>query len=267
MVTRRRSVENFTSKMDDLIGCAYLLSASRITAVLKALTSSRLFFELITFCSEDVDFDQLIQDYSMVSDPYPTGDKKVLISFGFRLLAAIDRGEIELLDVLNNNYKSNNLERSYKNFGTLFLRPFEHAVTETAELMICASDTEKADREALEKGTEAISNDDHPEIGSVFVRADEDPESGRKNYLTCYADIQSLVTEERAKIMYGKLREREKHDLLMLLDAFRDCLFKGSKEQVKQTFVSYKYAVQNFKRLDSGVDDIGRILRFCGIIG
>jgi len=274
MVTRRQSVDNFCVKMDNLIDCAYLLSASRVTAVLKALTSSRLFFELITFCSDGVDFDHLIQDYSIVHDPYPTDDKKTLIAFGFRLLAAVDAGEIELLDVMNNNYKRNNLERSYQNFANLFLKPFKHAVTEAAEKMISASDAERLDEKTeehvgdyvpnCEKSEETVSDDDGP----VFARAVEEGDTpGRKNYLTCYSDIQAIVSEERAKIMYARMHDREKRDLLMLLDAFRDTLFKGTKDQIRQAFVSYKYAAQNFKRLDSAVDDIGRILRFCGIIG
>lgn len=274
MVTRRQSVDNFCVKIDNLIDCAYLLSASRVTAVLKALTSSRLFFELITFCSDGVDFDHLLQDYSLVHDPYPTDDKKTLIAFGFRLLAAVDAGEIELLDVMNNNYKRNNLERSYQNFCNLFLKPFKHAVTEAAEKMISASDAERMDEKAEEYNNDYVANHARNEEtsaeadGPVFARAVEEGDTpGRKNYLTCYSDIQAIVSEERAKIMSTRMHDREKRDLLMLLDAFRGTLFKGTKAQIGQAFVSYKYAVQNFKRVDSGVDDIGRILRFCGIIG
>lgn len=260
MVTRKQSLNNFSTRMDDLINCAYLLSAPKITAVLKSITSSHLFFELVTFCMEDVDFDELFVQYSLSAEPYPVDDKKTLIAFGFNLLALIDSGEIELYDVISNNYKRSTLDKCYSNFAAAFLIPFKTAVIDTVEKMIDLSRAEETSADAPAAGDK--KDDD---VSPVFARADDDGE-GRKNYLTCYSDIQTIVTEERVKIMYAKLREGERQDLVMLLDAFRDCLFKGTKEQIKQAFISYKYAVQNFKKLDTAVDDIGRILKFCGII-
>ena len=268
LVTRKKSIENFSAKADELIGCAYLLSSARISAMLKSIASSRLLLEIVTYCLDGVDFENLLQEYSLQSKPYPTDDLKVLIAFGFHLFTAIDAGEFKLIDVLNNNYKRSNLERSYQTFCTSFVLPFKVAVVDTAEKAAKEYDVEvvneKTKKMILERNQKGDSEDE--EYPSVFVRAEEEDGSGRKNYLTCYSDIQALVADDMAKIMHSKLRDREKKDLLLLLEAFRDCLFKGSKDQVRQAFVSYKYAVQNFKRLDSSVDDIGRILRFCGII-
>lgn len=260
MVTRKQSLKNFSTRMDDLINCAYLLSAPKITAVLKAITSSRMFFELVTFCMEGIDFEELFVQYSLECEPYPVDDDKTLIAFGFNLLALIDSGEIDLSDVISNNYKRNTIDKSYRNFSASFLIPFKSAVAATAEKMMDLSHTEDSSPDKSEVGDK---KDD--EVSPVFSRADDGGE-GRKNYLTCYSDIQAIVTEERVKIMYAKLRDGEREDLVMLLDTFRDCLFKGTKEQIRQAFIAYKYAVQNFKKLDTAVDDIGRILKFCGII-
>lgn len=268
MVTRQKSIENFSAKADDLIGCAYLLSSSRISAMLKSITSSRLLCEIVTFCLDGVDFERLLEQYSMQSKPYPTNDVRVLIAFGFHLFAAIDSGEFKLLDVLNNNYKRSNMERSYQAFCTSFVLPFKVALVDTAERTAKEYDVEVTNEKTKKMIMERDKNGspDDEEYPSVFVRAEEENGSGKKNYLTCYTDIQALVTADMAKILHGRLRDSERKDLILLLEAFRDCLFKGSKDQVRQSFVSYKYAVQNFKRLDSSVDDIGRILRFCGII-
>lgn len=261
MVTMRQSLENFSSRTDKLIESPYLFTTPKITAVLKSLTSSKIFFELITFCLDGVDFDELIMQYSITNEAYPIEDEKTLIAFGFSLLAAIDSNDINLLDLLNNNYKSNSPDRSYEYFATKFLVPWKNAIVTAAEKMIDEiSKTET--RFSKEDNIQESDKDD--ENAPVFSRPDNDGENRR--YLTCYSDIQDIVSEERAKIVYTKLRENEKRDLIMLLDAFRDCLFKGTKAQIRQAFVSYKYAVQNFKKIDSGIEDIGRILKFCGII-
>jgi len=268
MVTRRQSVENFSAKMDSLINSAYLLCSSKITAVLKAVTSSRLLYELVTFCLEDFDFEELLGDYSMTERPYPTDDKKTVIAFGFSLLAAVDAGDIDLLDVLNNNYKRNSLDKSYQDFALRFLKPMKKAFCEVADIMI-DSDAGRLRSKSSDVGGEDgyVETRDGLEVAPVFARAEENSEGGgRKNYLTCFSDLQTLATEEQAKIMYAKMRENEKHDLIMLLKLFREKLSNGNKEEIRQAYVSYKYAVQNFKKLDSSIDDIGRILRFCGII-
>lgn len=268
LVTRRKSIENFSAKADELIGCAYLLSSARISAMLKSIASSRLLLEIVTYCLDGVDFESLLQEYSMHDKPYPTNDVRVLIAFGFYLFTAIDSGEFKLIDILNNNYKRSNLERSYQAFCTLFVIPFKDAIVDTAEKAAREYDAEVLNEKTKKKilARDKQVDPDEEEYPSIFVRAEEKAGAGRKNYLTCYSDIQNLVADDLAKIAHSRLREREKTDLALLLTTFRDCLFRGSEEQVKQSFISYKYAVQNFKRLDSSVDDIGRILRFCGII-
>lgn len=267
MVTRQKSIENFSAKADDLIGCAYLLSTSRISAMLKSIASSHLLCEIISFCIDGEDFEELLTGYSMTNEAYPTSDRKELIAFGFQLFTAIDCGEIDLLEVLNHNYKRGNPERSYQAFCANFVLPFKVAIVDIAERAAEEYDielqNEKAKKVLMEQEENGEIDADCP---LVFARAEEEEGSGRKNYLTCFADIQALVSDERAKIISARLRDREKKDLLLLLDTFREKLYKGTKETLKQAYLGYKYAVQNFKRLESNIDDIGRILRFCGII-
>ena len=88
----------------------------------------------------------------------------------------------------------------------------------------------------------------------------------RRNYQTCYNDIQEIIVKERNTIMHCRIKEEEKNDLLTLLEAFKDNVFMGNKEQVRMSFVSYKYAATSFKKFYSEVDDIERILKFCKIL-
>lgn len=269
MVTRKQSINNFSEKADKLIESSYLLTASRIKDVLKALTSSKMFFELITFCMQDFDFENIYARYTQSQKPYPTDDKKTLIAFGFSILAAIDSKELELLSVLSNNYKNDYVDRSYRNFAALFLTPFKLAIIEASEQMIELSRPQKEpdSRSSLftdeNFGAEKTADADEHKVSRELVYDENQP---HRNYLTCYSDIQKIITEEKSKIIHGKIKENEKRDLFILLESFRDCLFKGSKEQVKTTFISYKYAVLSFKRLQSDVEDIERILKFCNIL-
>lgn len=276
MVTRAQSIKNFSCKMDKLIESSYILTTSKIAEVIKALTSSKMFFELITFCMDGFDFDAKLEEYEQVGGSFPVDNKKDLIAFGFCLLAAIDAKQIELLDVLNENYKCDNVERSYKAFALMFLTPFKFAVTNSAEQMISGledlnGDPEKFKGEAFNQMVQNIPENKKlaPENEKSFGYKRElvyDEEAPRKNYLTCYSDIQRILTEEKSRIIRSRFKDGEKQDLLMLLESFRDCLFKGNKEQVKTTFVSYKYAIKNYRRVDSEVEDIERILKFCGIL-
>ena len=269
MVTRKQSINNFSEKMDKLIDSSYLLTASRIKDVLKALTSSKMFFELITFCMQDFDFENIYSRYTESQNPYPTEDKKTLIAFGFSVLAAIDSKELELLSVLSNNYKNDYVDRSYRNFAALFLTPFKLAIVEVAEQMLELSrPAEDSDVHSSLFTDEnfGMEKSCDPEENKASRELVYDENQPRRNYLTCYSDIQKIITEEKSKIIHGKIKENEKRDLFILLESFRDCLFKGSKEQVKTTFISYKYAILSFKRLQSDVEDIERILKFCNIL-
>lgn len=269
MVTRKQSINNFSEKMDKLIDSSYLLTASRIKDVLKALTSSKLFFELITFCMQDFDFENIYSRYTESQKPYPTEDKKTLIAFGFSILAAIDSKELELLSVLSNNYKNDYVDRSYRNFAALFLTPFKLAIVEVAEQMLELSrpvEDSDAHSSLFTDENFGMEKSFSPEEHKASRELVYDENQPRRNYLTCYSDIQKIITEEKSKIIHGKIKENEKRDLFILLESFRDCLFKGSKEQVKTTFISYKYAILSFKRLQSDVEDIERILKFCNIL-
>lgn len=277
MVTREQSIKNFSCKMDKLIESSYILTTSKVADVMKSLTSSKMFFELITFCMDGFDFDSKLEEYEQVGGNFPVDNKKDLIAFGFCLLAAIDSKQIELLDILNENYKGANVERSYKTFTLMFLTPFKFAVINSAEQMISEldnlnNDPEKFKGEAFNQMVQNISDNKSgtaQESEKPFGYKRElvyDEEAPRKNYLTCYSDIQRIISDEKSRIIHGRLKDGEKQDLLMLLESFRGCLFKGNKEQIKTTFLSYKYAIKNYRRVDSEVEDIERILKFCGIL-
>lgn len=271
MVTRKQSINNFSEKTDKLINGGYLFTATRIKDVLKALTSSKMFFELISFCMEGFDFDEVCEKYALSGEPFPTEDKKELIAFGVSLLSAIDAEQIELLDVLTSNYKSNYVDSSYRAFASSYLVPFKEAIVESAQKMIeMSAEKECGDKSnpLFDAPTEPVFNNEQSDSFMPFAHIHEADYSDNhpRSYLTCYNDIQRIISSEKSKIAYSKLKDNEKTDLLEILDEFRSKLDRGTKEELRQTFRNYRYAVSNFKKLTSDVADIERILKFCNIL-
>ena len=262
MVTRKQSIANFSAKMDELINSSYILSDKKITNVLKAITSSKLFFELVTFCSDGYCYEYDRDNFANNKQPFVFDDDKQLIAFGVNLLANIDSKEEDLLNILTVNYHNDNFDKSYKEFAKNFLTRFKEVMIKTVNLMI----------DVKEHGVKNISTPPVTQKNEQVTFADvqvqfEEPNGGiRRNYQTCYTDIQQIILRERNAIMYARIKEEDKNDLLNLLEAFKDCLFMGENEQLRMSFISYKYAVTSFKKVNSEYDDIERILKFCKIM-
>lgn len=305
MVTRKQSIEQFRSRMDELIASNYILADKKITDVLKTVTASKLFYELISYCADGFDYEaEKAKAFGENGFRFPETDKE-LVAFVFCLLGEFDSGRADILKILEKYFPADNYDKSYKRFCTELLTPFKDCVLNAAEAMVelggdmspeCVSalrslsspragrsfsqtveNSQRGDygeksaayneyagvaREATAR--KGIEDDKQFEIiNENFAPASE---SGRKNYYTCFADIQRILLSEKTKIMQCRIKDDKKDDLMLLLYAFKDCLFLGNKDQIKVAFVSYKYAVMNFKRLDSEVDEIERILKFCKIL-
>ena len=265
MVTRKQSIEYFSSRMDELINSNYLLADKKITNVLKTVTTSKLFYELICFTAEGFNY-----DYYLASLPkghfFPTENKKNLIAFAFCLFSEIDSRREDLLNILSLYYNAESFDKMYRLFIENFLIPFKNTVVAVAEEMLNAEVCESSAVSDSNIFTESKENVKTEQKHNATVK-DEQVNQPSKKYLTCYKDIQKILISEKGKIIHCKhLKDNEKSDLLVLLDRFKECLFRGNKDAIKTAFISYKYAVSAFKRIDSEVDDGERILKFCGAI-
>lgn len=261
MITRKQSIERFSLKMDELISSNYLLTDKKITAVLKAVTASKLFYELICFTAEGFDYTTYLNSLPR-GEAFPVSNKRLLIAFGFSLFSEIDCKNEDILSILSIYYVAESFDKSYKLFVEKFLIPFKNAVLYVAEEMLVDS-TANVKEEPKVVVTFA-------EVGQqIKLEQVKQPEATgeTKKYLTCYRDIQKILISEKAKIIHCKhVKDGEKSDLLVLLDRFKDALFRGNKQEIKAAFISYKYAISGFKRIDSEVDDVERILKFCNAI-
>lgn len=267
MITRIQSINRFESRMDDLLSSNYILADKKITAVLQSVTASKLFYGLISFCAEGFDYETSFSHCFKDNRFYYPESEKELIALGFCLLGDFDTKRLDLFKLLENYFPADNYDKSYKAFCSSFLLPFKNAVVRAANAMLSFDDGDAsvAFSTRTKTANDFGKNQIVPENDSAenFAPASE---SGRKNYYTCFADVQKILYSERTKILQAKIKEDKKNDVLAILGAFKDCLFLGDKQQIRIAFLSYKYAIMNFKRLDTEIDDIERILKFCKII-
>ena len=265
MITRIQSINRFESRMDDLLSSNYILADKKITAVLQSVTASKLFYGLISFCAEGFDYEQAFARAFRDGRFFCPGTDKELIALGFCLLGDFDSKRIDLFKLIENYFPADNYDKSYKAFCSEFLLPFKNAVITAANAMLSFDDGD-ASMAFSTKKTAASDEENNPAFAENSENFAPASENGRKNYYTCFADVQKILYSERAKILQAKIKEDKKNDLLAILGAFKDCLFLGDKQQIRIAFLSYKYAIMNFKRLDTEIDDIERILKFCKII-
>lgn len=263
MITRKQSIEHFSVRMDELISSNYLLSDKKITNVLKTVTTSKLFYELISYTAEGFNYTEYLGNLPK-GEFFPTSNKKKFIALGFCLFSEIDCKNEDLLNILSLYYGAENFDKSYKLFTENFLIPFKNTVVSVAKEMI--SRKEEIDNEQDEQ----VIN--FAEVARTVKAIDNGAKNNptqqpSKKYLSCYKDIQRILISEKGKIIHCRqIKDNEKNDLLVLLDTFSDCLTRGNKPNIKTSFISYKYAVQAFKKIESEAEDIERILKFCGAI-
>lgn len=261
MVTRKQSIENFSAKMDELINSKYILTAKKITDVLKSITSSRLFFELVLFCNEGYDYPKERAMFAQSGEPFCFDDDKNIIAFGINLLTAIDSNEEDLLTILSKNYRSDNFDRAYRQFASEFLQKFKDVMVKNANIMINGCDCQIGESSSVQENCSVCNS------ATISGKLNQGSKYEiKKHYAGCYEDLQQSITNERNAIMASRLSDVEKADLYVLLEAFKECVYLGNKEQIRTTFISYKYAALNFKKLNSEVDEMERILKFCKVL-
>ena len=113
MVTAKQSIDYFNIRICDLINSSYILADKKITDLLKTVTTSKLFYELISYCLEGFDYENYFSSLPK-GQPFPVNDKKNLMAFAFSLFIALDTKKQDLLNILTEYYPSESFEESYK---------------------------------------------------------------------------------------------------------------------------------------------------------
>ena len=247
MTTRNQSIETFSHNMDEIISSPYVLSAVKISNLLKGISSSKILYELFNFCLEDFDYESVKKEYFIGGVGRETGrflmppNSKIFLAFGFTLLYLVDMKKEDLMSILGNYFYANDLNSAYKNFAGEFLKPFKEQTLLALEKMI---EGEKARPKAkVSKST----------VKNVL--------SAKDSRL-----IDELLDQSKGVILQYKIDPQPKAELIALYDNFKQAIFEGDPDRLKVAFLGYKYVAFYHRRLDVSVEKIEDILTKAGIL-
>ena len=232
--------------MDELINSPYVLSAVKISNLLKGISSSKMLYELFEYCLDGFDFDAARSRYFLKGERGEEGrfllppDARTVIALGFYLLYSIDTKAVDFMSVLGNYFYADDVNSAYGNFAVEFLKPFKDNVLASVRLMI------EGEREMP---VAKVTKSDKKVLADADARA-----------------IEALLDQSKGVILQYRIEPKLKAELVVLYDNFKQAIFDGDANRVKIAFIGYKYAVLFHKRSEVGIEKIEKILSEAGII-
>ncbi len=253
MQTRRKSIENFIKCMDEFISANYVLSDAKLSNVMRALSSSKLFYTLLEFCTQDFDYQSAFSSAFIKGDGFGKGsfvlpsNSKSVIALGFSVLYQLNVKELDFYKLLDEYFYLRNYNDSFKNFSMQFLVPFRCEVLKAAEIML-------KDGEVVAGAPADLSTDADKLENKSFLNEDE------------VERISALLDQSKATILQYKIEAKLKAELVVLYDAFQSALKEGDDYKIKIAFLGYKYATYYHRKADNSVWKIEKILISKGVI-
>lgn len=186
MITRRQSVENFKSKMDELINSKYILADNKVSDVLKTISDSSMLFELFEHVTANFDYETAKTVCFMKIDgvgqfTMPKKDEDIL-AFCFLLLLEIDAKKVDVLSLCSEYFVSpDGKQGSYDLFANSVLTVFKLITVKVAEFLI------SADEDVAEVKSEDCSDNEQEEIPpskaetEIFILKEKVIEAKEKN--------------------------------------------------------------------------------------
>lgn len=250
MPTREQSIALFKKNCDDLIASNYILANKKISVLLKAVSSSKLFVELFEFCAEGFDYEEtkrrsIVKGLSYGSGRFvmPSGSREI-IAFVFLLLCEIDLKELDFMKLLETCFYEGGYNESFKRFSKEVLVPFKNEVIYAVEKMISGEPESRITSSSVkvQKAVKPVLNDESTE------------------------KIKALLNQSRSIILQYKMDTQLKTELMALYDDFSSALYGTDAERLKLSFFGYKYSTLYHRKLDVSVGEIETILKENGII-
>ena len=235
MITARESIEKFDQRTSELINSKFLLAEKKIEEVLVTIADSVLLYEIFEHVTEGFDyetfksvcFSRLANGKGCFKLPKNSAD---LIAFCFSLLLEIDGGKIDLLELCNEFFwTEEGRQRSFNVFASQVLIPFKNATLEVAYSVL----------------------DSHGEtVPSAPVQT---VENVQKTTYSPTITAKSLVLDLKVKAV-DLARENqgfgEDYDeLIFVLEELEDYLNNGNLRGVTLAFTALKYLAGHFSAI------------------
>lgn len=242
---KRDELNEFLAKADELINSKYILADVKIIGLLKAIASSETLIALFKTCLTDYDYEEAKKTY-LIKSPYLSEDKgefilpvnsKELLALVFNILLDIDAKRISLPAFLNKYfYEYGSSVASYSSFINDMIKPFVKTVKDVMENVLDGK---------VQDPIEAVIEEEDRKAKRAVLAAEEEKkqkEIEKKKYGNCIKTVKEILLKNKLKIKDSKLKEGEKHNLLLLIDMLANVVESEDADAVEYAFIAYKYA-------------------------
>lgn len=250
MLTRQKSIDNFKMYMDDLINSGFILVDSKLTNLMRSISTSSMFYSLFEYCTEDFDYESAFALAFRKGEGYGNGrfilppEAKNQIALIFSLLYQINTKELNFLNLLEHFFFVNDYADSYRNFAAQVLIPFR---TEVLRAVAAMSDT----------GASVQEPQKAPSHTAVEIKTVNEDDA---------KTIIALLDESRSIILQYKIDAALKGEIVDLYQNFKDSIYDGDCKTIRIAYLGYKYATLYHRKLDGTMLKIEKLLKKNGVL-
>lgn len=243
-MSKEDSLKEFNIRCGDLESCKFLVSAQRVSNLLKLLAGDPVLYDFLGECMKDFYFESefeksVVETANGKSFKLPF-NKRRLVAFVTCLLYEFDSGRKSIVDFLNEYFPSNSINASYEAFCEEVIKPYGAAVNSV--LTGARDPEEEADK-------------------SVKVDKVNDVSDGAVTQTEYILRAMNAIVMEDETLSKGK-----RDDYLAIIDGLNYALELRDSRLVKCVYTAFRYAFSQYKAVDSKVSDVGACLKLYLII-
>lgn len=237
----------FLEASEDLLNSKYILADIKIVNLLKSVASSQTLLALFKNALSDFDYEDAKAKY-FVKDKYFSSAKcvyslpvtsKEILAFTFSVIMDIDAKNVNFGEFLSKYfYVDGSFSASYSAFLDTMIKPFVSTVKKLMDSVIEGK---------LQDPLEALSEEEalkEQKRKEEELRKKKDKELSEKKYGESVKTLRQILVDDKTKVNKSRLKETEKKNLLLIIDAFANAIESNDKDVVWYSFVSYVYATK-----------------------
>lgn len=246
MITARESVEKFDEKSSELINSKFLLAEKKIEELLVTIADSVLLYEIFEHVTENFDYTTFksvcfyhLQDgRGCFRLPKNSAD---VIAFCFSLLLEIDGGKIDVLELCNEFFPTEDgKQRSYNLFASQLLIPFKNAVLDVAYAILDANESQRGAKNEPKESKPVEENSNVSEGKSLAVE---------------------YVKELKNSVVKTACDEKADYDeLIFVLEELEDYLIVSNLRGVTLAFTALKYLAPSYSNIKIDLIKIAELI-------
>ena len=248
-MTKREELDAFIARADELIASKYILADVKIVNLLKAIAQSDTIVALFKNCLQDFDYYKANKEY-LVKSSIADGkgefitppSSKELLAFIFNVLMDIDSGKIKLAEFIDVYfYEDGSMYSGYQAFLKAMIVPFKNSIKVLMESVIEGK---------LQDPVEALTEEEEKRnklAEEEKLSLQREKELAEKAFGGAIKEIKAVLLEDKKRVKGKKFSEKEKNDLLLVIDMLGSVLDSTDKDAIEYAFVAYKYAVKAHK--------------------